>query len=173
MPAWAVQPGARLEHAAARGAAPGGGCPALAGPSCPAAPDRCIRLRAWLLQVVAQLRPAAILLNAGLWRNHFHFQPWPPAFSRAVARAAVEAVAPQRGMALWRTTTPSTRFSISRSWDGDFLGAAASERRLMVLDAWELGRPLLAFDPLPFFDRSHPWPEFYTELNTVLLNMLC
>jgi hypothetical protein len=125
------------------------------------------------LQVVSRLKPAAILLNAGLWRNHFDFQPWPPTFSAAVAKAAAAAVAPQKGLAVWRTTTPSTRFNITQAWDADFLEGAAKERRLLVLDAWEMGRPLLGFDPLPMFDRSHPWPEFYGELNTVLLNMLC
>lgn len=124
---------------------------------------------AWLhAQVVSQLSPSAIILNSGMWRGTSK-ESSPPSFARAVAKAALKAVAPQRGTVVWRTTTPSLRLNVTHAWDAPFLAAP----RLHVLDAWQMLRPLLAYQPVPYYDHYHPWPEVYTELNTALLNMLC
>lgn len=124
--------------------------------------------------MVAKLRPAAVVLNGGLWRRMEGYRSeWPPGYARSVADAARSAVAPQHGLAMWRTTTPSASENTTHSWDNHFLDEAVGEAQLHTLDAWQLLHPLLSVDPLPFFDCNHPWPEVYTELNHVLLNMLC
>lgn len=160
--------------------------PACAGRGCRRAPGECsfksdyaLPLPEALREVVAKLKPAAVIINSGAWRTvetaerAIFDRRSPPGFSGAVVEAAVAAVAAQRGMALWRTTTPSTNITIGASWDAQFLDAAADQDQLRVLDAWRLLRPAMAFQPPPLYDHRHFWPEVYTELHQVLLNMLC
>ncbi|EFN58654.1 hypothetical protein CHLNCDRAFT_140917 [Chlorella variabilis] len=171
---WPYEVHGRWGHPPFRNATP---CrtPACYGSGCSTEPGECRHEHDWSLplptalrQVVSQLSPSAIILNSGMWRGTSK-ESSPPSFARAVAKAALKAVAPQRGTVVWRTTTPSLRLNVTHAWDAPFLAAP----RLHVLDAWQMLRPLLAYQPVPYYDHYHPWPEVYTELNTALLNMLC
>lgn len=127
------------------------------------------------MQVVAKLKPAAVIINSGLWRRVPPFnQSWPAGFTNRVIRAAETALAPQNGLVVWRMTTPNLIGNHTSAWDrGVFLKAAAGRPRVRVLDSLQMMQPLSSLEPRPYFDSTHPWPEVYTELNLALLNMLC
>ena len=86
--------------------------------------------------MVSQLKPATIVLNAGLWR-HFEREPWTLERADAILAAAAEAVAPQGGRVVWKTTTHSldTRFPVGRNFD-DLQLAAAAKVGGGVMDFW-------------------------------------
>jgi hypothetical protein len=126
-------------------------------------------------QVLSKLKPAAIILNSGIWKNASEVSP---EFARQLAEAATAAVAQQDGLVIWRTTTPTLKKlpkqKVNRTKDSRFLEAAARvDPPFHVMDAWQMMQPLLAYKPPPFYDSYHPYPEVYSELSIVLLNMLC
>lgn len=123
------------------------------------------------LQVVARLHPATIVFNSGLWRSPGG-ENWPAEVYEAIMGAAVDAVRPQGGTCIWKTTTFALDGRIPRTWDDPALQHAAAHG-LGVMDAWALTRAAAALDPPPWVDDLHFLGYVYQELNRFLLNMIC
>ena len=125
-----------------------------------------------ILQVIARLKPAVILMNSGLWRGEAE-HVWTRKTFDAIFSAAARAVKPQSGVAIWKTTTPTR---VSR---GELSGvntaalAAAARHGWQVFDAKGMGQGLTALQPPVFLDDGHLAGQSYGELNNALLNMLC
>ena len=109
-----------------------------------------------LLQIMSQLKPHTIVLNHGLWHLIFGAPAWSPELHDAVMRAANEAVLPQGGQAIWKTTSYVHRGWVSRDFDNVSVEQALAHGWL-VMDEWALTFPLTHFsEPHPaYLDNTH------------------
>ena len=107
-------------------------------------------------------------------------QCWSDSFARAVAIAGAAAVAPRRGMALWKTTAAGRNATEHPAVDDQYDGQALRHVRSAgwgVLDAYAMTAPLRRLDSEDvadvWTDNWHFRGFVYRELNLYLLNIVC
>ena len=109
-----------------------------------------------LLQIMSQLKPHTIVLNHGLWHLISGVPAWSLELHDAVMRAANEAVHPQGGQAIWKTTSYERQGRVLRDFDNVSVEQALAHGWL-VMDEWALTFPLTHLnEPHPaFMDDTH------------------
>lgn len=137
-------------------------------------PDWSLPLPEAIARIMSQLKPHTIVLNHGLWHLISGVPAWSLELHDAVMRAANEAVHPQGGQAIWKTTSYERQGRVLRDFDNVSVEQALAHGWL-VMDEWALTFPLTHLnEPHPaFMDDTHFAGYVYRELNQVLLNMVC
>lgn len=136
--------------------------------TCNRVPDWQLLLEQLLPVMRDRMAPNIILVNWGHWREPLLT---PEEYDRLFV-ALVDAVQPQGGQVIWKTTTALLEQEARNEHDDPPLQAALRQG-LPVLDAWQLTQPASWLQPHGFWDHMHPFGYVLAEINNYLLNMLC
>ena len=109
--------------------------------------------------------PAVLCMPRRGSRAHPPLAPPPP-------QAAKNAVKPQGGRCIWKTTTADRPGLVGRDRDAEAI-AHARAHGWALMDAYAATRAAMALEPQPFVDNVHYVGYVYAELNQLLLNMIC